>query len=106
MSIEAGFTEGYKEITTSQTDGSRHHLYGNLNLNFTDKVLDQSEFNAKFQRVNNPTYLRVNKINSTVDGFKKNLVKEDETKLTNEIYLNSFGKNESLNFRTAAYQRY
>jgi LPS-assembly protein len=104
LSIEAGFTEGYKEITTTQTDSSRHHLYGNLNLNFTDKVLDQSEFNAKFQRVNNPTYLRVNKINSTVDGFKRNLVKEDDTKLTNEIYLNSFGKNESLNFRTAAYQ--
>ena len=104
LSIEAGFTEGYKKITTSQTDGSRSHLYGNLNLNFTDKVLDQSEFNAKLQRVNNPTYLRVNKINSTVDGFKKNLVKEDETKLTNEIYLNSFGKNESLNFKTAAYQ--
>jgi len=104
LSIEAGFTQGYKEITASQTDGSRHHLYGNLNLNFTDKVLDQSEFNAKFQRVNNPTYLRVNKINSTVDGFKRNLVKEDETKLTNEVYLNSFGKNESLNFKTAAYQ--
>jgi LPS-assembly protein len=104
LSIEAGFTEGYKEITASQTDGSRNHLYGNLNLNFIDKVLDQSEFNAKFQRVNNPTYLRVNKINSTNDGFKRNLVKEDETKLTNEIYLNSFGKNESLNFKTAAYQ--
>jgi LPS-assembly protein len=104
LSIEAGFTEGYKEVTATQTDGSRHHLYGNLNLNFTEKVLEQSEFNAKFQRVNNPTYLRVNKINSTVDGFKRNLVKEDETKLTNEIYLNSFGKNESLNFKTAAYQ--
>jgi LPS-assembly protein len=104
LSIEGGFTQGYKEITTSQTEGSRNHLYGNLNLNFTDKVLDQSEFNAKFQRVNNPTYLRVNKINSTADGFKRNLVKEDETKLTNEVYLNSFGKNESLNFKTASYQ--
>ena len=104
LSIEGSFTEGYKEITSTQTDGSRHHLYGNLNLNFTDKILDESEFNAKIQRVNNPTYLRVNKINYTVDGFKKNLVKEDETKLTNEIYLNSFGKNESLNFKTATYQ--
>ena len=104
LSIEGSFTEGYKEITATQTDGSRYHLYGNLNLNFTDKVLDESELNAKIQRVNNPTYLRVNKINSTVDGFKKNLVKEDETKLMNEIYLNSFGKNESLNFKTATYQ--
>ena len=104
LSIEGGFTQGYKEITSTQTDGSRHHLYGNLNFNFVDKILDQSEFNTKIQRTNNPTYLRVNKINSTVDGFKRNLVKEDETKLTNEIYLNSFGKNESLNFKTAAYQ--
>jgi LPS-assembly protein len=104
LSIEGSFTQGYKEINSTQTDGSRKHLYGNLNLNFTDKVLDQSEFNAKFQRVNNPTYLRVNKINSTIDGFKRNLVKENETKLTNEIYLNSFGKNESLNFKTATYQ--
>ena len=104
LTLEGGFTEGYKEITNTQTDGSRHHLFGNLNLNFEDKILDKSEFNTKIQRVNNPTYLRVNKINSTIDGFKTNLVKEDLTKLTNEIYLNSFGKNESLNFKTAAYQ--
>jgi LPS-assembly protein len=104
LSIEGSFTQGYKTITSAQTDGSRNHLYGNLNLNFTDKILDQSEFNAKIQRINNPTYLRVNKINSTNDGFKRNLVKEDETKLTNEIYLNSFGRNESLNFKTATYQ--
>ncbi|CAO6127288.1 Imp Organic solvent tolerance protein OstA [Candidatus Pelagibacterales bacterium] len=104
LSIEGSFTQGYKTITSAQTDGSRNHLYGNLNLNFSDKILDQSEFNAKIQRINNPTYLRVNKINSTTDGFKRNLVKENETKLTNEIYLNSFGRNESLNFKTATYQ--
>jgi LPS-assembly protein len=104
LSIEGSFTQGYKTITSVQTDGSRNHLYGNLNLNFADKILDQSEFNAKIQRINNPTYLRVNKINSTNDGFKRNLVKENETKLTNEIYLNSFGRNESLNFKTATYQ--
>ena len=104
LSIEGSFTQGYKTITSAQTDGSRNHLYGNLNLNFADKILDQSEFNAKIQRINNPTYLRVNKINSTNDGFKRNLVKENETKLTNEIYLNSYGRNESLNFKTATYQ--
>jgi LPS-assembly protein len=104
LTIEGGFTEGYKEITAIQTDGSRHHLYGNLNLNFTDKILDQSEFNAKIQKVNNPTYLSVNKINSTIDGFKTNLVKEGDSKLINEIYLNSFSKTESINLKTAAYQ--
>ena len=104
ISLEGGFTQGYKEITTTRTDGSRHHLYGNLNLIFSDKILDQTILNAKVQQVNNPTYLRVNKINSTNDGFKKNLIKEDDTKLTNEINLNSFGKTENLNIKAATYR--
>ena len=104
LSLEGGFTQGYKEITASKTDASRHHLYGNLNLIFNDKILDQTILNTKLQHVNNPTYLRVNKINSTNDGFKKNLIKEDNTKLTNEIYLNSFGKSENFNIKTATYR--
>ena len=104
ISLEGGFTQGYKEVTTTKTDGSRHHMYGNLNLIFSDKILDQTILNAKVQQVNNPTYLRVNKINSTNDGFKKNLIKEDDTKLTNEINLNSFGKTENLNIKAATYR--
>jgi LPS-assembly protein len=104
LSLEGGFTQGYKEISTTKTEGSRHHLYGNLNLIFNDKILDQSILNTKVQHINNPTYLRVNKINSTNDGFKKNLIKEDDTKLTNEIYLNSFGKTENFNIKAATYR--
>ncbi|NCV44663.1 MAG: LPS-assembly protein LptD, partial [Actinobacteria bacterium] len=102
--IEGGYTQGYQKINSTQTDGSRNHLYGNINLNFKDKILDESQFSTKIQRVNDPTYLRVNKINSTSDGFKKNLVRENETKLTNEVSLNSYGKNETLNLKAAAYQ--
>ena len=104
LSLEGGFTQGYTEITSAKTDGSRHHIYGNLTLNFDDKILDQSTLNTKIQRVNNPTYLRVNKINSTNDGFKKNPIREDDTKLINEVYLNSFGKTENFNIKTASYQ--
>ncbi len=32
LSLEGGITQGYKNITASQTDGSRSHLYGNLYL--------------------------------------------------------------------------
>lgn len=104
LSLEGGFTQGYKEITITNTEGSRHHIYGNLNLNFNDKILDQTNINTKVQRVNNSTYLRVNKINSSDDGFKKNLIKENDTQLTNEIIANSFGKKENLSFKTAVYQ--
>ena len=104
LSLEGSFTEGYKNITTTQTEGSRHHLYGNLYLNFKDIILDESIFNTKIQTVNNSTYLRVNKINSTNDGFKKLLVNENDTQLTNEIYFNSFSKNEQLGLKAATYQ--
>jgi LPS-assembly protein len=102
--IEGGYTQGYQKITSTQTDGSRNHLYGNINLNFKDKILDESQFSTKIQRVNDSTYLRVNKINSTSDGFKKNLVRENDTKLTNEVSLNSYGNNEALNLKAAVYQ--
>ena len=104
FSLEGGITQGYKTINKEQTDGSRSHLYGNLFLNFKDVILDQSEFSAKLQQVNNPTYLQVNKINSTLDNFKKNLIKETDSNLINEIYFNSYGSNESLNFKSAAYK--
>jgi len=104
MVVEGGYTQGYQKVNSTQTDGSRNHLYGNINLNFKDKILDESQFSTKIQRVNDPTYLRVNKINSTSDGFKKNLVRENDTKLANEVSLNSYGKNETLNLKAAAYQ--
>ncbi len=45
--LKEDITQGYKKITSTQTDGSRNHLYGNLNLNFNEKIFNQSEFNAK-----------------------------------------------------------
>ena len=104
LSIEGGFTQGYKEINSNQTKGSRSHLYGNLNLDLDDIIFDKSELNLKLQRVNNSTYLRVNKINSTIDGFKKNPVKESDIILTNEISLNSIGNTENLNIKAGTFQ--
>jgi len=104
LSLESGFTQGYKKTDNIKTDGSRHHLYGNINQNLKKKILDEDNLNIKFQRVNNPTYLRVNKINSTKDGFKRNLVKETDNQLSNEISTISTSKNKIFLFKTGAYQ--
>jgi len=104
FSLEGGITQGYKNTSSTNTKGSRHHLFGNYNQNFLNKVFDDNNLNIKFQRVNNPTYLKVNKINSTDDKFKRNLIKEDLTQLNNEISLNSFSKNEKINLKIAANQ--
>jgi len=104
FSLEGGITQGYKKTNSTNTPGSKHHLFGNYNQSFLNKVLDDDNLNIKLQRVSNPTYLRVNKINSTDDKFKRNLIKEDLTQLNNEISLNSFSKNEKLNLKVAANQ--
>jgi LPS-assembly protein len=104
FSIEGGFTQGYKEINSNQTKGSRNHLYGNLNLDLDDIIFDKNELNLKLQRVNNSTYLRVNQINSTIDGFKKNPVKESDIILNNEISLNSIGNAQNLNIKAGTFQ--
>ncbi len=38
--------------------------------------------------------------------LKKILVKENETNLTNEVYLNSYGKNESFKFENGSISKY
>jgi len=104
FSLEGGITQGYKKTNPTNTSGSRYHLFGNYNQSFLNKVLNDDNLNIKIQRVNNPTYLRVNKINSTDDKFKRNLIKENLTQLNNEISLNSFSRNEKLNLKIAANQ--
>jgi len=104
FSLESGFTQGYKKTNSTNTSGSRNHLFANYNLSFLNKVLDNDNFNIKIQRVNNPTYLKVNKINSKDDKFKRNLIKEDLTQLTNEIRLDSYSQTEKLNLKISVNQ--
>jgi len=104
FSLEAGITQGYKKTNTTYTSGSRNHLFANYNQSFLKKVLDNDNLNIKIQKVNNPTYLKVNKINSKNDKFKKTLIKEDLTELTNEIKLDSYSVTQKLNFKVAANQ--
>jgi len=104
FSLEAGVTQGYKKTNATFTSGSRNHLFANYNQSFLNKVLDNDNLNIKVQKVNNPTYIRVNKINSKDDKFKRTLIKEDLTELQNEIKLDSYSTNQKLNFRVASNQ--
>jgi len=104
FSLEAGITQGYKKTNATYTSGSRNHLFANYNQSFLNKVLDNDNLNIKIQKVNNPTYLKVNRINSKNDKFKRTLIKEDLTELTNEIKLDSYTTNQKLNFKVGSNQ--
>jgi len=104
FSFEGGITQGYKKTNQTYTSGSRSHLFVNYNQSFLNKILDSNNLNIKAQKVNNPTYLKVNKINSKNDRFKRTLITEGLNELNNEIKVDSYSATEKLNLRVAAMQ--
>jgi len=104
VSLDFSYTEGYKKINNNNTSGSRNHFYGQYFEEYKNFILDESSLDLKIQHVNNRTYLRVNKINSIDDKFKRNLVKDNDTILTNEISINSFSNKENISIKSASYK--
>ena len=78
LTLDTSFTEGYKNTSNKKTDGSRNHIFANLDLSFgKDKSYD-SDFSLKVQKASNDTYFRVHDIDTA-------LVDSSDTDLENEI---------------------
>jgi len=76
--LDTSYTEGYKKTNSTKTDGSRNHIFGELNYNFNDDDTYLSELSLKVQKTSNDTYFRIHDINSA-------LVDSSNTDLKNEI---------------------
>ena len=81
LTLDTSYTEGYKNLTSKKTSGSRNHVFGNLDFNFNENPSHESSLSFKVQQTSNPTYLRIHDINTA-------LVKAEETSLANEISYN------------------
>ena len=97
LTLDTSYTEGYKNTSKIKTDGSRNHVFANLNLNFNQDESYQSKLSFKIQRTSNNTYFRNHNINTT-------LVNSQNTTLENEIKF-SFAKDDMfLDISTNVYQ--
>ena len=78
ITLDTSYTEGYKNTDSTKTDGSRNHVFANLDFNFNKDDSYESNLFLKVQRTSNRTYFRVHDINTA-------LVKSENTTLENEL---------------------
>jgi len=75
--LDTSYTEGYKKTDSTKTDGSRNHVFGELNYNFNDDDTYLSQLSLKVQKTSNDTYFRIHDINTAlVDSSITNLKSE------------------------------
>ena len=77
LTLDTSYTEGYNDTSSKKTDGSRNHLFANLDLNFEKN----GNLDVKIQHTSNDTYFRVHDINTL-------LVDSENTTLENVIKYN------------------
>tara|TARA_Y100000590_G_scaffold18567_1_gene22087 strand:- start:1662 stop:4082 length:2421 start_codon:yes stop_codon:yes gene_type:complete len=78
LTLDTSYTEGYKNVSSNKTDGSRNHIFAKLNFNSDENKSYESNLSVNVQRTSNDTYFRKHDINTA-------LVKAEETTLENEL---------------------
>ena len=53
LTLDTGYTEGYKNTSKTKTDGSRNHIFANLDFNFDENESYESKLSFKLQKTSN-----------------------------------------------------
>ena len=97
LTLDTGYTEGYKNINSTKTDGSRNHIFAKLDLDLSKNEDYESQLSMKVQKTSNDTYFRIHNI-------KTALVDYNNTDLSNEINYSLKKNNTYLNIQAAVYE--
>ena len=85
LTLDTGYTKGYKNTSKLKTKGSRSHIFADLNLDFNKDQSYENNFSINIERTSNDKYFKNHNINTA-------LVDSEKTTLENEIKYN-FAKN-------------
>jgi len=85
LTLDTSFTKGYKNTDSKKTDGSRNHIFAELDFAMSEDPSYESNLSLKIQRTSNDTYLKAHDINT-------GLVTSSNTNLENSFTYN-FQKN-------------
>ena len=95
--LDTSYTEGYKKTNSTKTDGSRNHIFSELDVNFSEDDSYLSHLSLKVQKTSNDTYFRIHDINTA-------LVNSVDTNLRNEINYNYEKDDLVFNISASAYE--
>ena len=93
LTLDMSHMTGHKNTSSRKTNGSRSHIFANLDLDLDN----DSNFSVEVERVTNSEYFRTQDINTS-------LVDSSETNLTNKINYNYNKNNTSLNISSTVYE--
>ena len=97
LTLDTSYTEGYKNTSSTKTDGSRNHIFADFNLNFNQDESYQSNLHIKIQKTSNDTYFRKHDINTA-------LVNSENTNLENEIKYSFSNDDTFFDLATTVYE--
>jgi len=106
LHLDTSYTQGYKTANEQRTSGSRNHIFGKFDWNFSKDPSYKSRFSINVEKVSNDTYFRIHDIDTElVDSNRTDLntnIKYSYKK--NDLYVNLSGSayenlNESSNKR-------
>ena len=97
LTLDTSYTQGYKNTSTTKTDGSRSHLFADLDIDLGKNQSYNSNLSFKTQRTSNDTYFRIHDIDTA-------LVDSEKTDLKNEINYSFSKDNMYLNISSAVYE--
>ena len=97
LTLDTSYTEGYKNISDKKTDGSRNHIFAELDLDFSRDESYQNDLNLRVQRTSNDTYFKIHDINTA-------LVNPEDSNLENEILYNFSKDDMFFNIAASTYE--
>ena len=97
LTLDTSYTEGFKNTSTKKPKGSRNHIFGNFDWNFSKDDSYESNLLINVERTSNDTYFRKHNINTT-------LVNAENTNLTNKISYDYVNDDSYLNIQTNVYE--
>ena len=97
LTLDTSFTEGYKKTDKLKTDGSRNHIFANIDFNLNKDDSYESNLSVKVQRTSNDTYFRIHDINTS-------LVNSENTNLESEFRYNFSKDNMYIDINTSVYE--
>ena len=97
LTLDTGFTQGYKNISPTKTGGSRNHIFADYILNFNQEGTYQNNLHIKLQRTSNDRYFKNHDINTS-------LVNSEITNLEDQINYSIYKDDTYFDISASAYE--
>ena len=95
--LDFGYTDGYKNTSTTKQPGSKSHIFSSFLKNFKGKNNSKNILQLKTQNISQDKYLKLYRI-------KSNLVNYNEDTLENSLDFTHENENLFFGFKMAAYE--